>query len=229
MGRIQNLEYILVHLDGVLLKNILGPILYSMMNSFKIQYTLEVERNILARPLEEIGNYLRTVHKISLSNHELFETYLTFRSEYERNTVIHKQNGLIDFLNRIQALGLKLIAYGGAPKEYFNQHLSELLNHFIEPRYIQTRDFRPGLIEIMNQLNVSSHQIIFIDEEANVGRVAISNKIPFIGFEDNFAHSFQPLELKSLNLDYSVSCLHEITEDLLLKIDSSLNRLNGKY
>jgi len=223
MTSIKHVEYILVHLDGVILKNILGSILLEMMESFGIEYTLEIEKNILARPLEDIGHYLRTSHGLPYSNQELFDKYLVFRSNYERDHSIKEQEGLASFLERMKSLNLRLIAYGGAPFEYFAKNMVNHEMFFLEPRYIQTRDFRPGLLEIIQQLKIQKYQIVFIDEESNVANVAIGNQIPFIGFNDNFPRSHQPIELRKLNLDYMVTCLDEITIDLLHRIDGSLS------
>jgi len=223
MKTLKHIEYILVHLDGVLLENILGPILYSMMKSFGIPYTVEVESNILAKPLEEIGSYLRSIHGLTLSDQDLFEQYLIFRSSYEHTHSIQRQEGFIELLSLIESNHLNLLAYGGAPFEYFAKHMKGFESNFTQPMYIQTRDFRPGLLEIIDQLNIKSSQILFIDEEANVAKVAVSNQIPFIGFKKNFEYSFQTSELERLNLPYTVNQLTDINIDLLYSIDQAID------
>ncbi|TGN21046.1 HAD family hydrolase [Leptospira idonii] len=221
MKSFQNLEYIFLHLDGVLLENILGPILHSVIvNRLQGEYTSEIENHILAKPKESALEYLREKLRLNLTNEELFELYQKERSLFEKGNVISAHPGILPFLRLLKDSGLKIMAYGGAPETYFETNMGSYSEYFHDVRYIRTNEMRPGVLEIIRKYGLEHHKCLFMDEEAYVGQVAKENHVPFIGFVTNFSYSFQPEEMEKIGIKHKVKSLEEVDLNLLEKIDS---------
>jgi hypothetical protein len=209
-------------LDGVILENVLIPILHQIFEKWAIPYTLEIEREILGRPLENVSDYLRKNCGIKLSDPEIFQFYEMERAAYLNKNQAKIQNGAIEFLETAQTLGLKVMAYGGAPKTYFDTYLTKFSSLFAEEKYIQTRNIRPGVMEILLKFGLGKKNVIFIDEEAFIAEIAKKNGVPFIGYMKKFSYSHQPRLMKELNLRYTVEDLSELDENFLRRIDQEI-------
>ncbi len=62
------------------------------------------------------------------------------------STLLRRVNSLrkADF-KLVKSLDLKIISYGGAPKEYFEEQSKQFESYFDGDKYFRTYDIRPGL------------------------------------------------------------------------------------
>lgn len=209
-------KYIFLHFDGVVLENILAPLVYSIVKKLGGIYSAEIENNIFAISQKDAAKFLIDKLKLKLTEKEVISLYYSEREKFEKKHEIKKAKGLIPFFERLKNLNFKVISYGGASKDYFLKNTKDIALYFDDEKYIQTRDFRPGLKEITRsiyQLNVD--EVVFIDEESSVARVAKELCIPFIGMDSGHSFSFQKQEMEKLNIQHIVSSLEEINEELL--------------
>lgn len=219
LRKLGTIKYVFVHLDGVLLENILGEIVKGMVERWGGKYNAEAENNVFAQPQEHATSFFTRKFNLSLSHEEVLNVYYEERAKVERKIKIKKQKGFLKFLQLMHSLELKVVAYGGAPLEYFTKHTGKYLHFFSDVKYIRTHKMRPGIKEIAKGVyNLKYNQVLFIDEENTVALAARKYKVPFIGMP-SFKKGFQKEEMKKTNVKYLVRSLNEIDLTLLRKID----------
>jgi len=214
------IQYIFLHLDGVILENILAPITRNIIKKLGGEYTAEVENNIFARSQIHAANYLKQTLNLSHSLEEIIQLYYSERKKYESENSIRLNDGLEDLLKLLKSSGYKIVSYGGAPKDYFLKNINGFLNYFDDEKYIQTKDIRPGVKEITQGIyNLRFQEVLFIDEERTVAEAAKHYNAPFIGVASNHEYSFQKMEMEKIKVRYIVNSLSEINTMLLSKIE----------
>ncbi|HRG74976.1 MAG TPA: hypothetical protein PLX69_10490 [Leptospiraceae bacterium] len=220
MANKNTIQYIFLHLDGVILENILAPITRNIIKKLGGEYTAEVENNIFARSQIHAANYLKQTLNLSHSLEEIIQLYYSERKKYESENSIRLNDGLEDLLKLLKSSGYKIVSYGGAPKDYFLKNINGFLNYFDDEKYIQTKDIRPGVKEITQGIyNLRFQEVLFIDEERTVAEAAKHYNAPFIGVASNHEYSFQKMEMEKIKVRYIVNSLSEINTMLLSKIE----------
>ncbi|MBK8395853.1 MAG: hypothetical protein IPL26_11525 [Leptospiraceae bacterium] len=217
--KLEVIEYVFVHLDGVLLDNIYRHILEAMVKKWGGKYTAEVENNAFAQSKEHITSFLNNHFHLALSSDEVLKIYYEERAKVEKKFVINKKRGILKFLKLMHFLDLKVLGYGGAGMEYFSTHMSKYSHFFSDEKYIRTNTMRPGVKEIIKEVyNLKYKQALFIDETNTVALVAKKHKVPFIGIP-SLKTGFQKKEMVKSNVKYLIRSLDEIDYSLLKKID----------
>jgi len=222
----RTIQYIFLHLDGVILENILAPIIRNIIKKLGGEYSAEVENNIFAKSQMHAANFLKQSLNLSQSVEELIELYYSERKKYESENSIRPNDGLYELLNLLKSFGYKIVSYGGAPKEYFLKNAKDFLGYFDDEQYIQTRDIRPGIREITQGIyNLQFKEVLFIDEERTVAEAAKHYNAPFIGVASKHEYSFQKMEMEKMNIKYIVNNLKEINSSLLNKIENDVSNI----
>lgn len=221
-----NIHYIFLHLDGVILENILAPITLRIIKKLGGEYTAEVENNVFAQSQTHAANYLKQTLNLSHSIEELIQLYYSERKKYESENPIRPREGIEELLKLLKSFGYKIVSYGGAPKDYFLKNINGFLDYFDDEKYIQTKDIRPGVKEITQDIyKLQFREVLFIDEERTVAEAAKQYNAPFIGVVSDHAYSFQKREMEKIKVKYIVNNLNEINSSLLNKIEDEVKSI----
>lgn len=205
------IRYILLHLDGVVLENIMAPITRSVVQQLGAEYSSELENSILSRSANHATAYLIDTLNLSLSTSEAMALYSSARQDYIRTHEIRARACLEPFLVMLKASGYRVVAYGGADRDYFLSQAAGFREFFDDEGYIQTRDIRPGVKEIVKDLySMEFREALFIDETVAVARAAKEHDVPFIGMHSGHAFSFQEQGMRELGVRFFVESLCEI-------------------
>ena len=225
MANNKTIQYVFLHLDGVILENILAPIIRNILKKLGGEYTAEVENNIFARSQIHAARYLKQTLNLSHSVEDIIQLYYSERKKYESENSIRLNDGLEDLLKLLKSFGYKIVSYGGAPKEYFLKNAKDFLDYFDDEKYIQTKDIRPGVREITQGIyNLQFKEVLFIDEERTVAEAAKHYNAPFIGVASKHEYSFQKMEMEKIKVKYIVNNLKEINSSLLNKIEVDIKQ-----
>lgn len=217
---IKTLKYVFLHFDGAVMQNILTPIFYNMVQRFGGKYSAEAENYFFSKPRDPVLKFLIDHYKLKMTPDDVLAVYYDERAKYLINNKVEPLPYLEEFLDILKSLGLKIISYGGAPKEYFDENIKQFESYFDGDKYFRTYDIRPGLREIIDAYGIEDNEALFIDE--TVGPIEIANKydIPFIGIPTKFDYSFQREEMQKAGAKYIVGSLKEINLTLLKQIDN---------
>ena len=217
------IRYIFLHFDGVILQNILAPITCSVIKKLGGTYSAEIENNIFAKSQTHAANFIINHLKLDISVQDVINLYYAERKLFEETHTIKFNIGVKKFLTLLKDLGYTVISYGGAPKEYFLNHVKDLSPFFSHDKYIQTREFRPGVKEIVFQMfGLKPMEALFIDEEFNIALAAKDLQVPFIGISTGYDYSFQKSEMKKLGVKYLIDSLEEMDAQFLTRIQKDV-------
>lgn len=213
------IRYVFLHLDGVVLQSILVPIIKSVVTKLGGEYCADIESNVLSHSQRDAASFLIRKLRLSLSESEVIELYNETRKAYLLTNRVRPNAGLKSFLTMLKANGYRVVAYGGADRDYFLEHAGTFREFFDDEGYIQTRDIRPGVKEIIKNIyGLDFNEALFIDDTIAVALAAKQYEVPFIGMTTEHAFSYQRQEMERLNVKYVVHSLQDV--DL-----SFLNRL----
>jgi hypothetical protein len=212
----RQITHVFLHLDGVILENIFSKILHEMVSEWGGEYDSELEDYVFARSPDEITSYLIKRYGLKFNRSELLDYYYKKRIDYEAKNSIVPNTGLLDFLSRLKKRGWKIIAYGGAPEDYFYRNASSFQHFFSEPFYIRTNSIRPGVSAITKEiLHLDFSEVLFIDSQSIVAKEALENFVAFIGFPFALKGEFQKEEMSRMKVKHVVSSLKEIDDRIL--------------
>ena len=88
MANNKTIQYVFLHLDGVILENILAPIIRNILKKLGGEYTAEVENNIFAQSQIHAANYLKQSLNLSHSVEDIIQLYYSERKKYESENSI---------------------------------------------------------------------------------------------------------------------------------------------
>lgn len=213
------IRYILLHLDGVVLENIMMPIARSVVQKLGGEYSAELENSVLSRSAEHATAYLIETLSLPLSTGEALALYQNARRDYIQTHEIRPKACLKPFLVMLRASGYKVVAYGGADRDYFLSQAAHFREFFDDDGYIQTRDIRPGVKEIVKDIySMEFGEALFIDETVAVARAAKAHGVPFIGMHGGHAFGFQEQGMKELGVRFFVESLCEMDRSYMDRI-----------
>ncbi len=216
------IRHIFLHLDGVVLENILAPVMLSLIHKLGGNYSAGLENNILSRSQVHAATHLIRHLRLELSVDEIIELYREERNAYLHVNQIRQKEGLEHFLEMLNENGYRVIAYGGADREYFLENTGNIRHYFAGEGYIQTRDIRPGVKEIIRDIyRIGFHEALFIDETLAVAEAAKEHDVPFIGISNEHLFSFQRQEMELLGVKYFVHSLSDIDLPFITNIQRS--------
>lgn len=205
-------RFVFLHLDGVVMENILAPILLSLVKRLGGEYTAELENNVFSCSREHAAAYLIEHLNLGLSVSEVIRLYLEARRDYLQTNQIRPRPGLTMLLALLRSCGYRIVAYGGADPDYYLAHTESFREHF-DDDYIQTRDFRPGVRHIVREIRCG--EVLFIDDTVAVAREAKELGVPFIGVSTGHSFSFQYREMELFGVPSLVRSLSEIDIPML--------------
>ncbi len=213
----QTIKLIAVNIDGVLLEDTFSPIIRNFILKFDLEYTRELERNILSRPRNEAAPYLAKL--LSMDSETLLKSYFEERDRYLKVNGCKVSEGIPQLLKLLKIIDIRLIYYGGLPEDKINVDEFNKYKHYFE-RYICTNDFRPGIKEITQDIyKLEFNQTLFVDDVNTVAEVAKQYKVPFIGIPSNFPWGFQRQDMIATKVKYLLNSVKEINNELLERID----------
>lgn len=204
--------------DGVLLEDTYSPMLRGAAQQLNLEYTREMERNMLSQRREEAVMYMFKQLNVEGTPEEGLQYFQAARANYlQSNQDSHGViAGVFDFLDLVTSLGVKLVCYGGLAESNVTSKFDPCKKYF--ERYVCTNDFRPGLKEITKDIyGLEFSQVLFIDDVNTVAEVAKELNIPFIGVP---CTEFQREDMIATGVKYMVNSVKEIDRDLLEKIDA---------
>ncbi|WP_343233959.1 HAD family phosphatase [Streptomyces sp. CdTB01] len=209
-----------VDIDGVLLDDSFSPVIHRLAVRFGVEYTPDFERAVFSRPRRESAEYFVRAAGGAASAGEFIDVYFAERERYLRAHPVRVAEGALELLQRLRALGLRIVCYGGLDKEHFDTHLGAWASYFAGPRYVCTNDFRPGIEEITKDVfGLRYSQVVFIDDVASVAERARDLNVPFIGHPGSFPHGHQRRLMEAVGVRHLVDSLSAIDEELLVAVD----------
>lgn len=218
---LDHLRLAAVNIDGVLLNDTFSPVIHQFIVSRGGRYTVESERSIFSQPQHLAFRRLAAEVGWCATVEEVREAYFEERAQYLRTHPVVLSGGAVELLERLRAVGLMTVCYGGLEKAHFDRFLGEHAALFDGPGYICTNDFRPGIHEITAEVfGLRYDQALFVDDVARVAEVAKSLGVPFIGHPSSFRHSFQAQLMREAGVRHLVRSLRAIDEDLLRAVDA---------
>lgn len=217
---LRTLRLAAVNIDGVLLNDTFSPVIHRLVVQHGLTYTAELERAFLSQPQLTAAQAFVEATGSTATPQEILATYFAERERYLRRHPLTLLDGAVALLERLRALGLEIVCYGGLDKSHFDRHLGAWASLFTEPRYICTNDFRPGVREITQDFfGLDPAQVLFVDDVAAVAERARELDVPFIGHPGSFAHGFQRRLMREAGVRHIVSSLSGIDEQLLRAVD----------
>jgi hypothetical protein len=219
----KHLKLIAIDMDGVALPDTFSPVIFNLVKKWGGEYTAVVERNVFSQRRNDAASFLKTHFNREESIPQILDIYFNERDLYLESNPISPIKELKEFLERLQSLKLKIIAYGGLEKDHFNKELKEY-NHFFDgEKYICTNDFRPGIKEIIvDHYKHGFSNVLFIDDVNKVAEEAKKLNVPFIGLPSNFSNGYQKKEMERTGVKYLIENLQEVNEPMLRKIDNDV-------
>ncbi len=206
-----------INIDGVFLKDTFNPVIRQFVENYGGYYSPEFERNCISQPQQKAGAYITAKLGLNMTPEEVVAKFFEVRDEYIKEIPEIPVEGAIKATKMLKDLNLKLVCYGGLKEKYFHEKLGKLTELF-DHGYVCTNDFRPGIKEIRDRLNLKSYQILFIDDVARVAATAKKNGVPFIGVP---CSPVQKEDMKGLGLKCLLNCnsFGSITEKMVRKVD----------
>ncbi|WP_328537751.1 HAD family hydrolase [Streptomyces sp. NBC_00344] len=218
---LDHLRLAAVNIDGVMLNDTFSPVIHHFITSRGGTYTAESERGIFSQPQRIAFQRLAAAVGSRATVAEMREAYFQERAEYLETHPVALTDGAVELLQRLRALGLRTVCYGGLEKAHFDSFLGEHAALFDGPGYVCTNDFRPGIHEITTEVfGLRYDQALFIDDVARVAETARTLGVPFIGHPSSFQHSFQEQLMREAGTRHLVRSLPAIDDELLRAIDA---------
>lgn len=226
--RFQNLRAIALDMDGVAMTDTFSPVIHRFVETYGGTYSAEIERNVFSRPREEAASFLKRTLQLEMTEQEVIQAYFDMRKKYIVDHPYEPVSELADFLKRMKSLGLPVLCYGGLPESFFDDHLSAYREYFVSPYYISTNDFRPGIKEIVQDvLQLDYSRVVFLDDVNTVAEEAKRLGVPFIGVPSSYPYGFQKSDMQKTGVEFLVSSVGEVTEELLDQLDHRISQ--GEY
>ncbi|MFF4020783.1 HAD family phosphatase [Streptomyces sp. NPDC001843] len=217
---LRTLRLAAVDIDGVLLNDTFSPVIHRLAVQQGVEYTPELERAVFSRPRLAAAQAFVQATGSSVSPQDIIDAYFAERDRYLRTHPVRVLDGALALLQRLRALGLQIVCYGGLDKSHFDRHLGTWASYFTGPRYICTNDFRPGIPEITRDVfGLPFDQVLFIDDVATVAEQAKELDVAFIGHPGSYAHGFQRELMQAVGVRHLVDSLSAIDEELLACVD----------
>jgi phosphoglycolate phosphatase-like HAD superfamily hydrolase len=217
---LRTLRLAAVNIDGVLLNDTFSPVIHRLVVQYGLTYTAELERAFLSQPQLTAARAFVAATGSTATPQAVLTAYFEERERYLRSHPLRLFDGAVALLERLRALGLETVCYGGLDKSHFDRHLGKWAALFSEPRYICTNDFRPGVREITQDFfALEPAQALFIDDVAAVAERARELDVPFIGHPGSFVHGFQRRLMREAGVRHIVPSLSGIDERLLRAVD----------
>jgi hypothetical protein len=216
----ETLRLAAVNIDGVLLNDTFSPVIHRFVTARGVTYTRELERAVLSQPRHIAAQILDEATGATAGVQQTIQAYFTQRSQYLREHPVRLNDGAIDLLDRLRGLGLDVVCYGGLDESHFESHLGAWRSRFVEPGYICTNDFRPGIREIVrDHFGLAHPQVLFIDDAAKFAEHARESRVPFVGHPSAFRYGFQRQSMRENGVRHLVDRLSDIDEALLRTVD----------
>ena len=218
----KNIKLIAVDLDGVVIEDIFTQVLHIQTKKYGAEYTPELEYNTISQRREDSASYAIRVlgSPTGMSIEQILEEFYKERENFLVNGENPLNAGVIEFLDTLKSLNVKLVCYGGLEENLIDLGVRPVLEKYFE-RYICTDAFRPGLKEIVKDIHgLEFSEVLFIDDVNRMAEEAKKYKIPFIGAPAQHSWGFQKKEMEKTGVKYIVNSINEITLDYLEKVDS---------
>jgi FMN phosphatase YigB (HAD superfamily) len=218
---LRQLRLAAVNIDGVLLNDTFSPVIHHFIVSRGGAYTADVERRIFSQPRSIAGRRMAEAVQVPMTGEEALAAYFEERDAYLREHPVAVEDGGIELMRRLRALGLETVCYGGLDKAHFDEHLGAHADLFDGPGYVCTNDFRPGIREITTEVfGLGYDQVLFIDDVAAVAEAAKSLDVAFIGHPSTFEQSHQRRLMREAGVRHLVGSLRDIDEERLRALDA---------
>ncbi|MFF1380620.1 HAD family hydrolase [Streptomyces sp. NPDC058308] len=214
----EHLSLVAVNIDGVLLNDSFGPVIRRLVESWGGVYGAELEQALLSQPQMVAAQAASDV--LGGSARDLLAAYFEERDRYVREHPVRVLDGARELLEKLRALGVRAVCYGGLERTHFDQYLGSLAGYFDEPAYVCTNDFRPGIREITNMFGLRFDQVLFIDDVARVAEAARELGVAFVGHPSDYENGFQRPLMERAGARHVVRSLGEIDEELLRTVDA---------
>lgn len=220
--RMNNIKLVAVDIDGVLLKDTFSPVLRNLVEEYGGSYTRDIENNVFSKNQKQAAQYLIEHLSINSSIDSLINKYFQERKKYISDYGGGMIHHAIDMLRNISSTKVKMICYGGLELKYVEDDFKENMAFFDE--YICTNNFRPGMIEILNNLQIKPNQSIFIDDVSGVAKTCKNIGCGFIGIPSSNTWGWQHKEMTLIGAKYIFESPNRITKQLLETIDKDVNQ-----
>lgn len=215
--------------DGVLLNDTYSPAIKIFVESFGIEYSPVIERNVWGAPQETAGYNLALACKIPYSGNKVIKDFFNVRERYLADHPVELLPGVSSVLEMLCNTGARLTSYGGRSKEYsYDKYLSNLQCYFDKDiPYIDVNSFRPGMYEIIKEnFNLNYDEVVFIDDINRVAEVCKTLGAGFIGVPASMSHNYQREEMKSTGVKFILNRFSDINEKLIYEVDEYLHSAN---
>lgn len=225
MRALQKIRLIALDSDGVLISDTYSPVIERFVIRHGGQYTAEVERAVWGSPQLAAGQNLALACRLPWSARQTIEAFFAERDEYLKAHPITVNPGAEPLLATLREAGLRVVCYGGRPREYtFDTYLGHLAGYF-DPQipYVDVNDFRPGVKEIVRDtFGYQYDEVVFIDDINRVAEVTRALGAGFIGVPASLPHNYQRPQMHATGVRYLVDDLSQIDADLLQAVDAEL-------
>ena len=222
MKPFKKLRAIAIDTNGVLLNDVYSGAIKQFVEQHGGSYTPELERMVFGSPHAAGGHIMATACCLPWTSQETIDAFLAVQKEYAKTMPVSINPGALEFLERMQATGLRITSYGGSPKEVsFAPVLQPYARWFdAETPYVNMGAFRPGMKQIASEaMGCALDEIIFIDDLNRVADVCRSLGCGFIGIP---GATYQRRQMVDAGVRYVFDSLASIDRALLDEIDNRL-------
>ncbi|MEU3794615.1 HAD family phosphatase [Streptomyces fructofermentans] len=201
----------------MLLEDSFTPVIRRFVERRGLLYTAELERAVLSQPQVEAAGVLVGLG-VAGSPKEVVAAYFEERAAYVKEHPVRLVPGALALLDRLRALGVQLVCYGGLEYRHFEEHLGSWASYFDGPRYVCTDGFRPGVREIAEDVfGLDAQRVLFIDDVARVAERARELGAAFVGHP---GRGFQREFMRDEGVRHVVDSLGAIDDLLLRTVDA---------
>lgn len=222
MKPFKKVKAIALDTNGVLLSDVYSGAIRQFVERHGGLYTPELERMVFGSPHAAGGHIMSTACRLPWTSQETIDAFLTEQKEYAKCHPVALSEGAVDFLERMQATGLRITSYGGSPKEVSFDPCLQSHGHLFDADtpYVNMGAFRPGMKEIAAQaMGCEFGEIIFVDDLNRVADVCRYLGCGFIGIP---GASYQHRQMVETGVKYVLGSLDAIDLALLSEIDRKL-------
>ncbi|MDH6123567.1 HAD family hydrolase [Kitasatospora sp. GP82] len=221
-GQLRRLKAAAVNIDGVLLNDTFSPVIHHFITSRGGSYSAEVERRIFSQRQADAAVVIAEAAGVDWPVDKTLEVYFRERAQYLERHPIRVLDGALRLVERLRALGLRTVCYGGLEQPHFDRYLGEHVGLFDQPGYVCTNDFRPGVKEITTEVfGLGYDEVLFIDDVARVAEHARELGVPFIGHPSAFEHGHQRQLMHEAGVRHIADSLDEIDEAVIRTLDEA--------